>query len=45
MAFRSKWQALPTEAINPATLGVDKLSAAEIVELMLSEDRKIVAAV
>ena len=45
MAFRSKWQALPTEAINPATLGIDKLSAPEIVELMLAEDRKMIAAV
>jgi N-acetylmuramic acid 6-phosphate etherase len=45
MAFRSKWQALPTEAINPATLGIDKLPAAEIVELMLAEDRKMIAAV
>ena len=45
MAFRSKWQSLPTEAINPASLGIDKLSAAEIVELMNVEDRKVVAAV
>jgi N-acetylmuramic acid 6-phosphate etherase len=45
MAFRSKWQALPTEAINPATLGIDKLAAAEIVDLMLNEDRKMIAAV
>jgi len=45
MAFRSKWQALPTEAINSATLGIDKLPAAEIVELMLAEDRKMIAAV
>jgi N-acetylmuramic acid 6-phosphate etherase len=45
MAFRSKWQALPTEAINPATLGIDKLPSAEIVELMLAEDRKMIAAV
>ena len=45
MAFRSKWQALPTEAINPATLGIDKLPAADIVELMLAEDRKMIAAV
>ena len=45
MAFRSKWQALPTEAINPATLGIDKLSAGEIVDLMLREDRKMIAAV
>jgi N-acetylmuramic acid 6-phosphate etherase len=45
MAVRSKWQSLPTEAINSATLGIDKLSAAEIVESMLNEDRKMLAAV
>ena len=45
MPVRSKWQSLPTEAINPATLGIDKLAAADIVELMLSEDRKMLAAV
>src|ERR671928_320513 len=45
MAVRSKWQSLPTEAINPATLGIDKLSPDDIVELMLSEDRKMLAAV
>jgi N-acetylmuramic acid 6-phosphate etherase len=45
MAVRSKWQALPTEAINPATLAIDKLSPADIVEGMLSEDRKMLAAV
>lgn len=45
MPVRSKWQSLPTEAINPATLAIDKLSPAEIVESMLSEDRKALAAV
>ena len=45
MAVRSKWQSLPTEAINPATLAIDKLSSAEIVEGMLNEDRKMLAAV
>jgi N-acetylmuramic acid 6-phosphate etherase len=45
MAPRSKWQGLPTEAINPATLAIDKLSAADIVECMLTEDRKMLAAV
>src|SRR4249920_60258 len=45
MAVRSKWQALPTEAINPATLGIDKLAPADIVEGMLNEDRKMLAAV
>jgi N-acetylmuramic acid 6-phosphate etherase len=45
MPSRSKWQSLPTEAINPSTLGIDKLPADEIVELMLNEDRKMLAAV
>src|SRR5947209_3015443 len=45
MPVRSKWQSLPTEAINPATLAIDKQSAADIVEEMLSEDRKMLAAV
>ena len=42
---RSKWQSLPTEAINPATLAIDKLSPEDIVEEMLNEDRKMLAAV
>jgi N-acetylmuramic acid 6-phosphate etherase len=41
---RSKWESLPTEAINPSTLGLDKLSPADIVEGMLNEDRKMLAA-
>jgi N-acetylmuramic acid 6-phosphate etherase len=45
MPIRSKWQALPTEAINPATLNIDKLPAAGIVDLMLNEDRKTLGAV
>jgi N-acetylmuramic acid 6-phosphate etherase len=45
MAVRSKWQSLPTEAINPATMAIDKQSAADIVEEMLTEDRKMLAAV
>jgi len=45
MPQRSKWQSLPTEAINPLSLGVDKTPTAEIVDLMVSEDRKVVAAV
>ena len=43
--MHSKWQLLPTEAINPATLGIDKLSPAGIIDLMVDEDRKTVAAV
>ena len=45
MPILSKWQALPTEAINPASLNIDKLPAAGIVDLMLGEDRKALAAV
>src|SRR5436190_1656505 len=45
MPVRSKWQFLPTEAINPATLAIDKQAAVDIVEGMLNEDRKMVLAV
>ena len=45
MPVRSKWQSLPTEAINPNTLAIDKLSPADIVDVMLTEDRKMLAAV
>ena len=45
MPVRSKWQSLPTEAINPSTLGIDKLSPADIVDVMFNEDRKMLAAV
>jgi N-acetylmuramic acid 6-phosphate etherase len=43
--MRSKWQSLPTEAINPSSLGIDKLAPGEIVDLMMNEDRKMLAAV
>jgi N-acetylmuramic acid 6-phosphate etherase len=45
MAVRSKWQSLPTEAINPSSLGIDKLAPDELVDLMINEDRKMLAAV
>jgi N-acetylmuramic acid 6-phosphate etherase len=45
MVMRSKWQSLPTEAINPSSLGIDKLAPGEMVDLMVSEDRKMLAAV
>ena len=45
MSVRSKWQSLPTEQINAATLAIDKLSPADIVESMLTEDRKMLDAV
>jgi len=45
MPARSKWQSLPTEAINAISLGIDKLPAEEIVDLMVNEDRKMLDAV
>src|SRR6476620_737559 len=45
MPVRSKWQSLPSEAINSSSLGIDKLQPDDIVELMINEDRKMLAAV
>ena len=45
MPQRSKWQSLPTEAINPASVGLDKLSPVDLVDLMHAEDRKVLVAV
>jgi N-acetylmuramic acid 6-phosphate etherase len=41
----SKWQSLPTEQINPASLAVDKTAVRDIIEMVINEDRKVVAAV
>jgi N-acetylmuramic acid 6-phosphate etherase len=41
----SKWQSLPTEKINPATLAIDKMAVADIIDVIVNEDRKVVAAV
>lgn len=45
MPHPSKWQYLPTEAINRASLAIDKMPVLEIVDLVVAEDRKVVAAV
>jgi N-acetylmuramic acid 6-phosphate etherase len=45
MPTQSKWQSLPTEAINPASLAVDKAPVAEIIDMIVTEDRKVIAAV
>ena len=45
MATQSKWQSLPTEAINPVSLAVDKAPVTEIVDMIMNEDRKVIAAV
>lgn len=42
---QSKWQALPTEAINPVSVAVDKATVPDIIEMIVNEDRKVVAAV
>jgi N-acetylmuramic acid 6-phosphate etherase len=36
---------LPTEAINPASLGLDKATVTEIIDMMVNEERKVAAAV
>jgi N-acetylmuramic acid 6-phosphate etherase len=45
MPTQSKWQSLPTEAINPGTLAIDKAATRDIVDLVVNEDRKVIAAV
>jgi N-acetylmuramic acid 6-phosphate etherase len=42
---QSKWQSLPTEQINPASLAIDKAPVRDIIDLVINEDRKVVAAV
>ncbi|MGH9408799.1 MAG: N-acetylmuramic acid 6-phosphate etherase [Vicinamibacterales bacterium] len=41
----SKWQSLPTEQINPASLAIDKAPVRDIIDMVINEDRKVVAAV
>jgi N-acetylmuramic acid 6-phosphate etherase len=45
MPSQSKWQSLPTEAINPVSLAVDKAPVADIVDMVVNEDRKVITAV
>ena len=45
MPTRSKWQSLPTEAINPVSLAIDKAPVRDIIDMVVNEDRKVVAAV
>jgi N-acetylmuramic acid 6-phosphate etherase len=45
MPYQSKWQYLPTEAINSASMALDRMPVLEIVDLVLAEDKKVVAAV
>ncbi len=45
MPTHSKWEDLPTEQINPASLAIDKTAVPDIIELMAAEDRKVIGAV
>ncbi len=45
MPYHSKWEYLPTEAINPDTLAIDRIPTLDVIDLMVAEDRKVVAAV
>jgi N-acetylmuramic acid 6-phosphate etherase len=45
MTTQSKWQYLPTEAINPASLAIDKMPVRDIIDTVVNEDRKVIAAV
>src|SRR6188508_1088012 len=45
MPTHSKWESLPTEAINPVSLSVDKIPVPDIIEMIVNEDKKVVAAV
>lgn len=45
MPTHSKWQSLPTEAINPITLAIDKTPVRDIIEMVVNEDRKVTSAV
>jgi hypothetical protein len=36
MPTQSKWQSLPTEAINPVSLAVDKAPVRDIIEMIVN---------
>lgn len=45
MATRSKWQQLATEAVNPRSRNIDMLTPDEMVQVMLLDNRSVLAAV
>jgi len=45
MPTQSKWQSLPTEAINSTTLAIDKAPIRDIIDMVVNEDRKVISAV
>lgn len=44
MATRSKWQQLATEAVNPRSRDIDTMAAGDIVEMMILDNRAVLAA-
>ena len=45
MATRSKWEQLATEAVNPRSRNIDTMTPDEIVEVMILDNRHVLAAV
>jgi N-acetylmuramic acid 6-phosphate etherase len=45
MATRSRWQRLPTEAVNPRSRVIDTLTTDEMVEVMIIDNRCVLSAV
>jgi N-acetylmuramic acid 6-phosphate etherase len=45
MAARSKWQHLATEAVNPRSRNIDTLRPDEMIEVMILDNRHVLAAV
>ncbi len=44
MSTRSKWQQLATEAVNPRSRDLDTLAAGDVVDVMLLDNRNVLAA-
>jgi N-acetylmuramic acid 6-phosphate etherase len=45
MGRRSKWQRLPTEAVNPSSRNIDTLPLVGVVEAMILDNRSVLTAV
>ncbi|MCM3881735.1 MAG: N-acetylmuramic acid 6-phosphate etherase [Vicinamibacterales bacterium] len=45
MSPRSKWQRLPTEAINPATRAIDTLALTDVIDVMVRDNHEVLGAV
>src|SRR5687767_4494968 len=45
MATRSKWQRLATEAVNPRSRDIDMLTPGKMIEVMMFDNRQVLAAV